>query len=406
MSSLPPSFSMASMQALGIGWVDDGDGAGPFVGAAARHSCPKGWGRRAPVIGMGAPARDGGLVGSAARQARKGSVLARFVAGHVIALSWGRTRTRPYRSMGPRAGSVACRLVRQRLFEIWPDLSRQAVLGVGFASPYPAGPGVGRRRAVSRHPRCRSAWRRWPTVAANLACVVDEESLPVSRPVVRPRPARARAPKWAESPRAVLREVWRVLKDDGRLLVVTPNRIGLWALVESTPFGHGQPYSSGQIGRLLTAQSFRVERREHALYLPPTRLRLILRGAPVWERVGRAALPQLGGVTITEAIKDSYAAMPILRGHTPPSPTGRGRRRPFSGPRRPERPDCQGRTAASGRSATAIPASAAERRAPVPEEDGSRRPGWDRGGSRRHRRNSAVRDGGPNSRPGGFGLPR
>ncbi len=75
----------------------------------------------------------------------------------------------------------------------------------------------------------------------------------------------------AENARRMLREVWRVLKDDGRLLVVAPNRVGLWAHVESTPFGQGQPYSPGQIGRLLAASLFRVERRDRALYMPPSR---------------------------------------------------------------------------------------------------------------------------------------
>ena len=92
----------------------------------------------------------------------------------------------------------------------------------------------------------------------------------------------------AENARRLLREVWRVLKDDGRLLVVAPNRRGMWAYVESTPFGHGQPYSPGQIGRLLAASLFRVERRDTALYMPPTSLRLVLRSAQLLERSGPA----------------------------------------------------------------------------------------------------------------------
>ena len=43
----------------------------------------------------------------------------------------------------------------------------------------------------------------------------------------------------------LLRELWRVLKDDGRLLVVAPNRMGLWAHVDSTPFGQGAALFAG-----------------------------------------------------------------------------------------------------------------------------------------------------------------
>jgi hypothetical protein len=85
----------------------------------------------------------------------------------------------------------------------------------------------------------------------------------------------------------------------------------MWAYWESTPFGHGQPYSFSQIGRLLAASLYRVERRDSALYLPPARLRLVLRGARLFERTGRRWLPALAGVTITEAAKDLYAAMPV-----------------------------------------------------------------------------------------------
>ncbi len=124
----------------------------------------------------------------------------------------------------------------------------------------------------------------------------------------------ARGPAQLEddvAPRRMLRETWRVLKDDGRLLVVAPNRSGMWAYWESTPFGHGQPYSFGQIGRLLASSLYRVERRDTALYLPPTQWRLALRSAALCERTGRRWLPGFAGVTVTEAVKDIYAAMPV-----------------------------------------------------------------------------------------------
>ena len=55
---------------------------------------------------------------------------------------------------------------------------------------------------------------------------------------------------------------------------------------------------------------FRVQRRDTALFVPPTNLRLVQRGARLWERTGRRFLPRLAGVTITEAAKDMYAALP------------------------------------------------------------------------------------------------
>ena len=212
---------------------------------------------------------------------------------------------------GSVRGSVACRLLRERLVEVWPDLARLSVLGLGYTAPYLRAWQAQAERCIAAVPAQVGAVR-WPLVSANMSCTVEEDSLPFPD-LHFDRILLVHGLEAAENARALLREVWRVLKDDGRLLVVAPNRVGFWAHVESTPFGYGQPYSPGQIGRLLAASLFRVERRDFALYMPPTQLRLVLRTARLWERSGHWLTPRLGGVTVTEAVKDAYAAVPLKR---------------------------------------------------------------------------------------------
>jgi SAM-dependent methyltransferase len=208
-----------------------------------------------------------------------------------------------------RQGAVVARLVRERLARLWPSLPGQSVLGLGYPAPYLRLWRDEATSCIALSPAQLGA-TRWPLGAANLSCMSEEDALPFAD-LCFDRVLLVHGLEAAENARRLLREVWRVLKDDGRLLVVAPNRRGLWAHLESTPFGQGQPYSPGQIGRLLAASLFRVERRDTALYLPPMRLRLVLRGARVWERGGRRFAPQLAGVTITEAVKDLYAAVPV-----------------------------------------------------------------------------------------------
>jgi SAM-dependent methyltransferase len=206
-------------------------------------------------------------------------------------------------------GAVAERLLCERLTLLWPNLRGQSVLGIGFAEPYLRLWRDQAARCVALTPAQMGA-TRWPLGESNLSCTSEEDALPFPD-LLFDRVLLMHGLEAAESARRMLRETWRVLKDDGRLLVVAPNRSGMWAYWESTPFGHGQPYSFGQIGRLLAASLYRVERRDSALCLPPTRWRLVLRGARLLEQTGRRWAPALAGVTITEAVKDMYAAMPV-----------------------------------------------------------------------------------------------
>jgi hypothetical protein len=109
----------------------------------------------------------------------------------------------------------------------------------------------------------------------------------------------------------MLREAWRVLAGGGRLLLVVPNRRSLWAQLERTPFGFGQPYSAGQLSRLLRSHSFTPLRTERSLFFLPLRNRSWLRAAAGWERLSRRLMPGLGGAVLIEATKQVYGATPV-----------------------------------------------------------------------------------------------
>lgn len=206
-------------------------------------------------------------------------------------------------------GAVTARLVRERLSAMWPSAQGEAVLGIGFPAPYLRLWREQAARCVALTP-AQTGVLRWPAGGPGLSCTAEEDALPFAD-LTFDRILLVHGLEMAENARRLLRETWRVLKDDGRLLIVVPNRTGWWAYRESTPFGHGLPYSNGQLGRLLAAGLFRVERREAALWTPPLRSRLVLRAASLFERAGRRVAPGLAGVTLAEAVKDVYAAMPV-----------------------------------------------------------------------------------------------
>jgi SAM-dependent methyltransferase len=210
---------------------------------------------------------------------------------------------------GTRQGQLARRLINAQIRALWPDLAGQAVLGIGY--PIPFLPVLDEAACTIAAMPAQQGVARWPTDTANRAVLVREDDLPLADGSID-RVLLVHALEAAADVRRLIREVWRVLADGGRLLVVVPNRAGLWGWSERTPFGYGQPYSKSQLDGLMTRHLFAPVAQGRALYLPPVRSSLVLRlGIPV-ERVGRRLAPNLAGVILLEAEKRIYLGRPEL----------------------------------------------------------------------------------------------
>jgi SAM-dependent methyltransferase len=150
----------------------------------------------------------------------------------------------------------------------------------------------------------------WPPEGPGAVTLVEETLLPLPDYSVD-RVLLVHGLESSEYLRDMLHEIWRVLTGDGRLLVVVPNRRGIWARFDRTPFGWGHPYSRAQLSRVLRDTLFTPTRSERALYIPPTRWRWLLRSAFAWERLGQRWFPTFSGVIMIEAGKQLYAASPV-----------------------------------------------------------------------------------------------
>jgi SAM-dependent methyltransferase len=185
------------------------------------------------------------------------------------------------------------------------------VLGVGYPTPY-----LGLFRETAE--RClafmpaEQGVLKWPTARPTLSTLVDENSLPLPDAAVD-RILIVHALEMSDDPAALLREVWRVLAPSGRLLIIIPNRRGLWARSDATPFGNGRPYSRSQISQLLRQTWFTPAAWSEALYMPPVSSGLILQSAAAWERAGSAISAPFNGVHLVEATKQVYRAVPAKR---------------------------------------------------------------------------------------------
>ncbi len=200
-------------------------------------------------------------------------------------------------------GQVTSALVKRQLAGLTLPKPGHTVMGLGYAAPYlqtrediltltfmPAQQGV----------------IHWPLGEANRSSLVDELDLPLLESTVDLALV-VHALEHAELPLDTLQEVWRVMAPQGRLVLVVPNRRGLWAASESTPFGYGQPFSTGQISNLLKESKYTVTQWRSALYLPPIRNETILKTATALDVAGARLMTRFAGVTIVEAMKQVYA---------------------------------------------------------------------------------------------------
>jgi SAM-dependent methyltransferase len=203
-------------------------------------------------------------------------------------------------------GKHVRRIVRGRIRAIWGDVTRMNVLGLGYATPFLLPFREEAQRVVAVMPSQQGVLH-WPMEGPGLVALSDETELPLPD-VSMDRVVLVHGLECSEQLRPMLREIWRVMADGGRLLLVVPNRRGIWARLDRTPFGHGHPYTPGQLNQLLRDTLFTPIQTETALFVPPTGSRMVMAAAPAWEEIGARWFPTFAGVLLVEAGKQIYAA--------------------------------------------------------------------------------------------------
>ncbi len=228
-------------------------------------------------------------------------------------------------------GQIARRFIRARLREVWPNVKGMSVLGLGFATPY-LRPFQGEAARIIALMPAQQGVAYWPAApkslgeggaahAGNLTALVDESALPLPDACID-RVIVAHLLETTETLRPLLRQIWRVLTPSGRVVIIAPNRTSLWAQVETTPFGHGRPFTRTQLNRLLTDAMFTPTASTSCLHMPPFGAGFLVRNGVRWERWGQRIWPQLAGVHLVELTKEVIALAPDrgLRQRVPARP--------------------------------------------------------------------------------------
>jgi SAM-dependent methyltransferase len=204
-------------------------------------------------------------------------------------------------------GEVAREMVSRKVAEAWGGLTGLDLLAFGYATPFLGPMAAGARRIIAAMPGQQGV-EAWPLGAPNAAVLVDEAALPFPSALFD-RILAVHALEESDSPLALLTELGRVLAPSGRLILVVVARHGLWANAESSPFGHGRPFSRRQLEALVREAELEPAGWTRALYAPP--VRWAARWAEGFEQAGARLWPPLAGLVLMEAQKQVLAVKPI-----------------------------------------------------------------------------------------------
>ena len=208
-------------------------------------------------------------------------------------------------------GHLSERTIGMALAAQWHPVLDERLIGVGYCLPYLDRFSPDTERSFAFMPASQGAIA-WPAVEKSATALVFDEELPLPDSSID-RILMIHALEYSENAAETLKEMWRVLAPNGRLIIVIPNRRGVWARFEHTPFGSGRPYSRTQLNTLLREANFTVNRMSDALYFPPVTRRWMLKTGNILERIGRRLWPLFSGVLIVEAQKRLYQGLPVAQ---------------------------------------------------------------------------------------------
>ena len=202
-------------------------------------------------------------------------------------------------------GQVSRRLIARRIRSRWSNVSGGIVLGLGYAIPY-LDLFREEARATFGFMPGEQGVIHWPAEGKSATALVDDVELPLADSAVD-FVLVVHGLELTEHLPDLLREIRRVLSPQGRALLIVPNRRGMWARVDTTPFGQGRPFSQMQLTQMLREAEFSPLGWSHALFVPPLQRSYLVRSAPAWERIGMWMSRGFSGVLLVEATKQVYA---------------------------------------------------------------------------------------------------
>lgn len=211
-----------------------------------------------------------------------------------------------------KLGKLVANCVEQKINSAFANFDDLNILSFGFASPFINKINQSTNRLANFIPY-EIGIQRWPQSGANKTIIGNENNMPFADSCFD-RAICIHGIEGAQNPKKLLREFWRIIKDDAEVTFVITNRRSAWAQFDTSPFGHSRPYSKSQISRLLDDSMFEIVEIDRILTFPPFSIGLSKKYAAIWEKVGKKLWPAIGGLLVIRAKKRLFGG--VLVGST------------------------------------------------------------------------------------------
>jgi SAM-dependent methyltransferase len=195
-------------------------------------------------------------------------------------------------------GITACKILRSHLTKILGTPKKEKILGIGFTLPF--------LPVFESNNHCISFLVPELGVAQTSSdiesVIIDEGLLPLRNETID-KVIIAHTLENIERLDDLLAQIWRILKPNGKILIISTNESGFWRNTK-TPFSKGRAICCEEIATDLMVQKFYFVKTKKALFFPPIKFNQL---AIFAEKYCRFLLAPFCGVYITTATKLVFA---------------------------------------------------------------------------------------------------
>jgi SAM-dependent methyltransferase len=199
-------------------------------------------------------------------------------------------------------GEVVQVYVNDIIKKFIPETTKnQFILGLGYVIPYLT-KNLIQKNTILSFTLDKMGGITWPNTECSQTAIVHCHNLPIANKVVD-RLLIVHGLECCENREKLLKEINRIIAPDGEILIVFPNKAGIWSHTSGTPFAYGEHYTMSQLNTILSKNGFTITSEERFLYFPPTQsLYTQAFFAPV-EMMGSYFIPYFSGLNAITAKK-------------------------------------------------------------------------------------------------------